>query len=549
MKMKKTPFIKIGALVFGVSLFLWNCIREDFMSLQNTVTSNKLKYSLTKITYQELLADKEIKPSLPLIERRFSKHSPQSIHSRSATEVAAGLTIFTDEINRIVIDNVITWTFQTESPVLETSDFENFLVKKHNGVFTYFLVSYEFTDLTDSETLYEKATSYVISEEYLSLEDLNLSSRDAFDWVFPNDGSGTGSGPCESILVYDHCNLGGNPDGHWPVLQNDGVTYCSGSPLLYIDFSHCENYGVPDSPVGDPLGGDDGSGDQLIGGGGRNSDGDGDTTLTAPIELADPRCPPLASGKIYVAGLCLCPVGYREDPVTEYCVEDDCNTSKEDLKKIFPNASDTTLATLATVINEKAKDLGINTKEELQHFLAQAGHETGGFRTLNVRESLNYYTASLIPNRYDKFTMDTIANPTKLYAGDYINNEEKLANAAMCCKYENGDEVSGDGWNYRGRGILQLTWKENYRRFKEWYNNNYDPDKDFVANPDLISGNDTLAILSGLWYYKYRVLDKITVDRNATVEKVTKRINKAKTGLLDRKQRFQKAKDSINCKN
>ncbi len=159
MKMKKVSFIKIGVLVFGLSLFLWNCIREDFMNPQNTVTSNQLKYSLTKISYQELLTDKEIKPSLPLIERRFSKHSPQSIYSRSATEVAAGLTIFTDEINRIVIDDVITWTFQTESPVLETSDFENFLVKKHNGVFTYFLVSYEFTDLTDSETLYEKATS------------------------------------------------------------------------------------------------------------------------------------------------------------------------------------------------------------------------------------------------------------------------------------------------------------------------------------------------------------------------------------------------------
>ncbi len=271
------------------------------MNPQNTVTSNKLKYSLTKITYQELLADKEIKPSLPLIERRFSKHSPQSIHSRSATEVAAGLTIFTDEINRIVIDNVITWTFQTESPVLETSDFENFLVKKHNGVFTYFLVSYEFTDLTDSETLYEKATSYVISEEYLSLEDLNLSSRDAFDWVFPNDGSGTGSGPCESILVYDHCNLGGNADGHWPVLQNDGVTYCSGSPLLYIDFSHCENYGVPDSPVGDPVGGDDGSnGDQLIGGGGGNSGGDGDTTLTAPVGImhSEMPCDPRPEGDL-----------------------------------------------------------------------------------------------------------------------------------------------------------------------------------------------------------------------------------------------------------
>ncbi len=299
--MKKTSFIKIGVLLFSLSLFLWNCIREDFMNPQNTVTSNKLKYSLTKITYRELLADKEIKPSLPLIERRFSNHSLQSIHSRSATEVAEGLTIFTDEINRIVIDDVITWTFRTQNPVLETSDFENFLVKKHNGVFTYFLVSYEFTDLTDSETLYEKATSYVISEEYLSLEGLNLSSRDAFDWVFPNDGGGTGSGPCDGILVYDHCNLGGNADGHWPVLQNDGVTYCNGSPLLYIDFSHCENYGVPDSPVGDPVGGDDGSnGDQLIGGGGGNSGGDGDTTLTAPVGImhSETPCDPRPEGDL-----------------------------------------------------------------------------------------------------------------------------------------------------------------------------------------------------------------------------------------------------------
>ncbi|QMU64464.1 MAG: peptidoglycan DD-metalloendopeptidase family protein [Flavobacteriaceae bacterium] len=309
MKMKAKPLTKIVVLLFGLSLFLWNCIREDFMNPQNTVTSNKLKYSLTKITYRELLADKEIKPSLPLIERRFSNQSLQSIHSRSTTEVAEGLTIFTDEINRIVTDDVITWTFRTQNPVLESSDFENFLVKKHNSVFTYFLISYEFTDLTDSETLYEKATSYVISEEYLSLEGLNLSSRDAFDWVFPNDGGGTGSGPCDGILVYDRCNLGGNADGHWPVLQNDGFTYCSGSPLLYIDFSHCENYGVPDSPVGGPLGGDDGSGgDQLIGGGGGggNSGGDGDTTLTAPVEFADPRCP-TGSGKVMIDGVCVCP--------------------------------------------------------------------------------------------------------------------------------------------------------------------------------------------------------------------------------------------------
>ncbi|QMU65979.1 MAG: hypothetical protein GKR88_17980 [Flavobacteriaceae bacterium] len=338
--MKTKPCIKLGVLLFGVSLFLWNCIEEDFMNPQNTVASKKFTYTLEKMTYQELLADKEIKQSLPLIERRFSNTQQQNTYSRTSTEVADGLTIFTDEINRIVIDDVITWTFQTQSPVLETSDFENFLVKKHNGVFTYFLVSYELADLTDAETLYEKATSYVISEEYLNLDGLNLSSRDAFDWVFPNDGGGTGSGPCDGILVYDQCNLGGNADGHLPALQNDG-TYCSGSPLLYIDFSHCENYGVPDSPAGDPIGGDNGSGgDQLIGGGGGggNSDGDGDTTLTAPIELADPRCPP-GSGKVMIDEVCVCPPASNkiedadgncvcpEGKVENYqgvCVEDTC---------------------------------------------------------------------------------------------------------------------------------------------------------------------------------------------------------------------------------
>ncbi len=390
-----------------------------------------------------------------------------------------------------------------------------------------------------------------LPEEYLRLEGLNLSFRDPFDWVFPNGGSGTGSGPCESILVYGQCNLGGNADGHWPVLQNDGVTYCSGSPLLYIDFSHCENYGVPDPPVGDPPGGDDGSGgDQLIGGGGSgggSSGGDGDTTLTAPVELADPRCPE-GSGKVMIDGVCVCPTGYTEDDNGK-CILDDCDTSKEDLKKIFPNASDSNLATLAAVINEKGKDFGINTKEKLQHFLAQVGHETGGLNTLNVTESTYWTTASSLTSTYTKFTMDSAqasTNAKLYYAPDYLRNSSGVANIAMCCRMGNGNVASGDGYKYRGRGMLQLTGEKNYTAFKTWYNNKYDPDKDFVTNPNLVSSNDTIAILSAFWYYKRYVLNGDTFD-NPTVTKITRIINgRALKGL---KARFQKAKDSINCIN
>jgi len=215
---------------------------------------------------------------------------------------------------------------------------------------------------------------------------------------------------------------------------------------------------------------------------------------------------------------------------------------------MFPNSSDSRMEFLAYMINTYGKDFGINTKEKLRHFLAQTGHETGGFNTLNVTENLNYSTASLLPKNYSIFTMDTVANPTKKYAGYFINNPQGLANVAMCCKNGNGDSTSGDGWKYRGRGIMQLTWKSNYQSFKTWFNNKYDPDRDFAGNPDLVSLIDTFAILSGLWYYKTRVIDKITIDSNVLVKAVTKKINGGDNGLTDRQKRYDSAKAKIICR-
>ncbi|MFC5194553.1 glycoside hydrolase family 19 protein [Bizionia hallyeonensis] len=231
--------------------------------------------------------------------------------------------------------------------------------------------------------------------------------------------------------------------------------------------------------------------------------------------------------------------------------EDDCNTSKDELKKIFPNISDTNAELLASIINDKGKDFGINSDEDLWHFLSQAGHETGGFNTLNVTESTYWTTASKLAGTYSWFTMDSLQaslNENIYFAPDYLQNSSGVANVAMCCKYGNRDVASGDGYKYRGRGIFQLTWKDNYTAFKTWYNNNYNPDIDPVTEPEIIASNDTLAVLSGLWYYKTRVINEINIDSSTTVDNVTVKINgKSKKGLTDRKERFQKAKDSINC--
>ncbi len=290
--------------------------------------------------------------------------------------------------------------------------------------------------------------------------------------------------------------------------------------------------------------------------------------MNPPIQPDDEgKCPPgytkdpktgecialCSGGKVYDATTktCKCPHGKVEDDDGN-CVEedDDCDTSKEDLKKVFPNMTNSDAELLAKLINDKGKDFGINSDEKLWHFLSQAGHETGGFKTLNVTESTYWRTASKLATTYTKFTMDSTKaknNANLYYAPDYLKNSSGVANIAMCCDYGNGDVASGDGYKYRGRGIFQLTWKDNYKAFKTWYNKKYDPDIDPVKTPDILASNDTLAILSGLWYYKTRVIDRVTIDSTTTVIKVTKPINSGYSGIDDRKERFKKAKDSINC--
>ena len=113
---------------------------------------------------------------------------------------------------------------------------------------------------------------------------------------------------------------------------------------------------------------------------------------------------------------------------------------------------------LAEVLSEQFEKYEINTVNRAAGFLAQCGHESAGFTIL--KENLNYSAASLMrvwPSRF----------PTPEIAQQYAMQPEKIANRAYCDRMGNGPESSGDGWRYAGKGLIQLTGKDNYTWFAE----------------------------------------------------------------------------------
>lgn len=545
-------YLKLGILLFGISLFLINCQTDDFdkQETQQLTPYNELRVQIKRgdevskrvISYLKQKTNNSLKVSISKSRISLSKGDSQ------ARETELGTVDTSKEI--IVINETNTkHTFKVEIVGQDENSITNLIVVETETELLEYFLKYNFADGIP----YNEITKAVDFSQFKGTIETYSIGGELTGSITIENGTVT-----EEIGEVIPC-----PDE--PVDTADDGTTDDGSSSGGSDTSG----GLPGDS--DPSDNDNTSGNDAGSGGGWFADSDGGCGLSwsygncgcgeeyadghaitgnpccngSPLIVTDCNGNVLGSGRYSARIISPCDgtVGVLIDE------DDDCDTSKEDLKKVFSNISDANAELLASIINDKGKDFGIDSDEDLWHFLSQAGHETGGFNTLQVTENMNYSTASYIPKSYpSKFTMDTVSNPTKKYAGNYTGNPSGLANVAMCCKYGNGNEESGDGWKYRGRGIFQLTWKDNYQAFKTWYNNKYNPDIDPVTTPNIIATNDTLAILSGLWYYKTRVEDKITIDSTTTVDKVTLKINgKAKKGLKDRKQRFNKAKDSINC--
>lgn len=166
----------------------------------------------------------------------------------------------------------------------------------------------------------------------------------------------------------------------------------------------------------------------------------------------------------------------------------------------------------------------LNTPLRLAHFLAQAGHESGGFKAVN--ENLNYGAKGLL-SIFKKYF------PTEAKAKEYERKPEKIANLVYGSRMGNGPETSGEGWKYRGRGYIQLTGKDNYKAFDAVVT------ESIIDNPDLVSTKYPL--LSAAWFFHKNGLHKIA-DQGATdtvVTSITKRVNGGTIGLADRIKHFK----------
>jgi putative chitinase len=180
-------------------------------------------------------------------------------------------------------------------------------------------------------------------------------------------------------------------------------------------------------------------------------------------------------------------------------------------------------------IAEILPEYEINTPARVAMFIAQCAHESGGFRA--IKENLNYRAPSLRKLFPKYFPDDALA---ARYAS-LPNKQAAIANRIYANRMGNGDEASGDGWKYRGRGIVQLTGKANYTAFSH----DVFGDDHVVENPDLVA-HPEYAVLSACWFWKKNNLNQ-WCDAGDIVT-LSKRINGGTIGLDDRKKHYEHAK-------
>jgi putative chitinase len=176
------------------------------------------------------------------------------------------------------------------------------------------------------------------------------------------------------------------------------------------------------------------------------------------------------------------------------------------------------------MIPDTAAKFQINTPLRLAHFLAQCGHESGGFRA--TQENLNY-SAKGLNGIFKKYF------PTEAAAAAYARNPQKIASKVYANRMGNGTEASGEGYKFRGRGYIQLTGKDNYTAFGKSIG------EDMVANPDKVASQ--YALLSAAWFFSKNGLHKMADEgaSDTVVTKITKRVNGGTIGLPDRIKHFK----------
>lgn len=198
----------------------------------------------------------------------------------------------------------------------------------------------------------------------------------------------------------------------------------------------------------------------------------------------------------------------------------------EQLERIIPGVKDA--SEWCEALNTILPKYEINTKERIAAFIAQCAHESGSFKRLT--ENLNYSEKGLLT------TFGKYFSPAQARA--YARQPERIANHVYANRIGNGNTASGDGWRYRGGGLIQLTGKDNYTRFAR------------AAGLDLNEAADYVrtrkgAIESAAWFWKTNGLNTQADARD--IVKMTKKINGGTLGLDDREAYYKRALTALGA--
>ena len=170
-----------------------------------------------------------------------------------------------------------------------------------------------------------------------------------------------------------------------------------------------------------------------------------------------------------------------------------------------------------------AEKFDINTPLRLAHFLAQCAHES---REFTAREENLNYSAERLKQVFPKYFPDNLSD-------SYARQPEKIASRIYGGRMGNGDEVSKEGYQYRGRGYIQLTGKDNYSAFAKTVSDN------IVNDPSLVATKYPL--LSAAWFWNARLLNQLADEGSGdeVVTKITRKVNGGLNGLDDRIEHFK----------
>ena len=213
-------------------------------------------------------------------------------------------------------------------------------------------------------------------------------------------------------------------------------------------------------------------------------------------------------------------MGEEEHPQVQQQTAAVANSTGLKLQNLKGHIPDAVIAMIPAV----AQKFQIDSALRLAHFLAQCGHESGGFRL--TKENLNY-SAKGLNGIFKKYF------PTLESALPYERKPEKIANKVYGGRMGNGPESTGDGAKFCGRGYIQLTGKDNYTAFGKSIG------EDVCANPQVVA--EKYALLSAAWFFNKNGLHKMADGgaSDAVVTSITKRVNGGTIGLTDRIKHFK----------